>query len=63
MIIPSQRINLLRDVTTARLQDFDALGTQSVEYLVDLIDKPTLTVHQRVLYPSLVVRESTAPRG
>ncbi len=42
-------------------QDFDAIGTQSVEYLVNLIRDPAETAYQRVLYPSLVVRQSTAP--
>jgi DNA-binding LacI/PurR family transcriptional regulator len=40
-------------------QDFAALGEQSVEYLIALIDKPETPFHQRVLYPHLIVREST----
>ena len=46
-------------------QDFSALGRQSVEYLVELIDQrdspnpaPNL-VHQRVLYPRFIERQST----
>lgn len=42
-------------------QDFAALGEQCVEYLVSLINNPDTPVHQRVLYPELVVRNSTAP--
>lgn len=41
-------------------QNFSALGEQSVEYLVSLIKHPQMPVHQRVLYPELVVRKSTA---
>jgi LacI family transcriptional regulator len=42
-------------------QDFAALGEQSVEYLVSLIKNPKKTNHQRVLYPELIIRKSTAP--
>lgn len=42
-------------------QDFEALGEQSVEYLVSLIKNPETPIHQRVLYPELVVRNSTMP--
>ena len=45
-------------LTTVR-QDFDALGKESVEYLLSMIEHPGGTVHQRVLYPELIVREST----
>lgn len=48
-------------LTTVR-QDFGALGKQSVEYLVSLINKPETPPHQRVLMPQLIVRESTRPR-
>lgn len=47
-------------LTTIR-QDFQALGQQSVEYLLALITKPSTPLHQRVLYPNLIVRSSTAP--
>lgn len=47
-------------LTTVR-QDFSALGKTSVEYLVSLIEDPSTPVQQRVLYPELVVRESTRP--
>jgi LacI family transcriptional regulator len=40
-------------------QDFEALGAQSVEYLVSLIKHPDTPIHQRVLYPELIVRNST----
>lgn len=42
-------------------QDFAALGEQAVDYLVSLIQNPATPVHQRVLYPDLIVRRSTAP--
>ena len=45
-------------LTTVR-QDFEALGKESVEFLVSLIENPDMTVHQRVLYPELIVRKST----
>lgn len=48
-------------LTTVR-QDFGALGKQSVEYLVSLINKPETAPHQRVLMPQLIVRESTRRR-
>ncbi len=42
-------------------QNFAALGVQSVEYLVALIDNPNTPVHQRVLHPQLVERQSACP--
>ncbi|OGO13312.1 MAG: hypothetical protein A2032_02335 [Chloroflexi bacterium RBG_19FT_COMBO_49_13] len=45
-------------LTTVR-QDYDALGTESVHYLVELINKEDTTSHQRVLMPELIVRQST----
>lgn len=50
-----------RPALTTVHQNFEALGAQSVEYLVSLIRNPETTVHQRVLYPELIVRNSTAP--
>ncbi|MEX2542049.1 MAG: LacI family DNA-binding transcriptional regulator [Trueperaceae bacterium] len=44
---------------TTVVQDFEALGRQSAEYLIALIEYPNTPVHQRVLYPELVVRGST----
>jgi len=43
-------------------QDFSTLGRQSVEYLVELIDKPDTPTsgQQRVLYPRFIERHSTA---
>jgi LacI family transcriptional regulator len=44
-------------------QDFAALGKQCIDYLVALIADPEMPVHQRVLYPHFVRRQSTdAPR-
>lgn len=45
-------------LTTIR-QDFDMLGSQSVEYLLDLMKRSDTPLQQRVLYPSLVERQST----
>jgi DNA-binding LacI/PurR family transcriptional regulator len=47
-------------LTTVR-QDFEALASQSVEYLVDLIQHPDMPLQQRVLYPALILRQSTRP--
>lgn len=47
-------------LTTVR-QDFYLLGRLATEYLVSLIEDPQSPVHQRVLQPKLVVRESTRP--
>lgn len=44
-------------LTTVR-QDFAALGEQSVEYLIAQIDDPNTPMHQRVLYPELIERQS-----
>ncbi len=44
-------------LTTIR-QNFSALGEQSVEYLIALINNPNTPLHQRVLYPELVERQS-----
>lgn len=46
-------------LTTVR-QDFTALGQQSVAYLVSLLEDPSTPLHQRVLYPTLIPRRSTA---
>lgn len=45
-------------LTTIR-QDFNVLGKQSVEYLVDRINQPDTPLQQRVLYPALIERQST----
>lgn len=47
-------------LTTIR-QNFAALGEQSVEYLITLVENPDTPVHQRVLYPQFVERQSTRP--
>ncbi len=41
-------------------QDYHALGTQSIQHLVSLIQDPSAAAHHRVLYPKLVVRQSTS---
>jgi DNA-binding LacI/PurR family transcriptional regulator len=47
-------------LTTIR-QDFLLLGRLATEYLVSLIEAPDTPIHQRVLQPKLIVRESTRP--
>jgi len=47
-------------LTTVR-QDLRVLAHQSIEYLVSMLQNPALPVQQRVLYPELIVRGSTAP--
>ena len=44
-------------LTTIR-EDYDELGKQSVEYLLEIIQNPQAPRHQRVLYPTLVERKS-----
>jgi DNA-binding LacI/PurR family transcriptional regulator len=41
-------------------QDFVALGREAVDGLTKLIQSPTIEAQQRVLYPTFVVRASTA---
>ena len=45
-------------LTTVK-QDYEALGYQSIHYLVELINQPGSPAHQRVLMPRLIVRQST----
>lgn len=45
-------------LTTVR-QDYEALGYESIHYLVELIRYPETPAHQRVLMPQLIVRQST----
>ncbi len=45
-------------MTTVR-QDFDQMGRLAIEFLVSLIESKDTLVHQRVLHPRLIVREST----
>ncbi len=49
-------------LTTVR-QDFSALGQQSIEYLVALVNDPQTPVHQRVMCPQLIIRQSTRRIG
>ena len=45
-------------LTTIR-QDFSLLGRLAIEYITSLIDFKDTPIHQRVLQPSLIIREST----
>jgi DNA-binding LacI/PurR family transcriptional regulator len=40
-------------------QDLNVMAQQSIEYLVSMIRNPSIPVQQRVLYPELIVRQST----
>jgi len=42
-------------------QDYNALGTNAIQHLVSLIQNPDAAPHQRIIFPKLIVRESTAP--
>lgn len=44
-------------------QDFTALGQQSIDYLLTLINDPKTPTHQRVLHPTLVMRQSVVRKG
>jgi DNA-binding LacI/PurR family transcriptional regulator len=45
-------------LTTVR-QDFHLLGRLAVEYVISMVENPDTPIHQRVLQPRLIVREST----
>jgi DNA-binding LacI/PurR family transcriptional regulator len=45
-------------LTTVR-QDYEALGIESIRYLVGLINNREASTHRRVLTPQLIVRQST----
>ncbi|MCC6804096.1 MAG: LacI family DNA-binding transcriptional regulator [Anaerolineae bacterium] len=49
-------------LTTIR-QDFDRMGRLATEFLVSMIESPDTPIHQRVLHPRLIVRESTRSIG
>ncbi len=48
-------------LTTVR-QDFYLLGRLATEYVISMIEDPETPVHQRVLQPKMVIRESTRAR-
>jgi DNA-binding LacI/PurR family transcriptional regulator len=48
----------LPPLTTIR-QDYEALGTESIHYLVELINNQEGSICQRVLVPQLIIRQST----
>jgi LacI family transcriptional regulator len=45
-------------LTTIR-QDYEALGRQAIQYMLELINNPETPAHQRVLMPQLIERKST----
>lgn len=47
-------------LTTVR-QDFQLLGRLAVEYVINMIENPDTPIHQRVIQPELIVRDSTRP--
>ncbi len=46
---------------TTVVQDYWTLASQSLEHLISLINAPDTPPYRRVLYPRLIVRESTGP--
>ena len=50
--------HLVPGLTTVR-QDFSLLGRLAIEYITGMIETNDTPVHQRVLQPSLITREST----
>ncbi len=42
-------------------QDYRALGANAVQHLLSLVANPRAAAHQRIIFPKLIVRESTAP--
>ena len=44
---------------TTVAQDFDKLGRLAADYLLSLIEDPETPVHQRILSPELIIRQST----
>lgn len=47
-------------LTTVR-QEFDQMGQQGVEYLIEIIGNPSMPKGQRIIAPHLVLRQSSAP--
>ncbi len=47
-------------LTTAQ-QDYRALGVNAVQHVISLIQNPKAAPHQRIIFPKLQIRESTAP--
>ena len=45
-------------LTTVR-QDYEALGAESIHFLVEIINNHETSTHQRVLMPQLIARQST----
>jgi DNA-binding LacI/PurR family transcriptional regulator len=48
-----------RPPLTTVAQDFGQLGTMTAEYLLSLIENPKTPMHQRLLLPELIIRQST----
>lgn len=42
-------------------QDYQALGANAVQHLLSLVANPRSAPHQRIIFPKLMARESTAP--
>jgi LacI family transcriptional regulator len=45
-------------LTTIR-QDYEAISRQSIQYLISLIENPRTPHYQQMIYPQLIVRQST----
>lgn len=49
-------------LTTVR-QDFDRVGKQSVQYVLDMIQHPNTPLRQQVVFPEIIYRQSVARRS
>lgn len=47
-------------LTTVR-QDFRLMAKHTIDYIIEMIEKPDVPLEQRVIVPQLIVRESTRP--
>jgi LacI family transcriptional regulator len=50
----------LPPLTTIR-QDYETLGRQSIQFLIELVNNPETPVYHRVITPQLIERKSTQP--
>ena len=43
--------------------DFNEQDATAVKYLIEILKNPNMKLHQRILLPDLIVRESTGPNN
>ncbi len=56
---PLDIIKIYPNIRISIKYDYDTLGAESIRYLVELINNPETSTHQRVLMPQLISRQST----